>query len=119
VPDGRSREPRRVDTALDRIECRGILETEYHPGGTRMAARKFAISIPAEVMSAVDEAAGKRGWTRSRFISYVLRVAARAQSDAAIRRQIDAVFADPELAAEQRETAAAFGRAASAAGTRW
>jgi len=73
-----------------------------------MAARKFAISIPEEVMAQVDRAAGERGLTRSRFIAIVLARTARARSDAAISRRIDEVLADPEIAAEQRSTAAAY-----------
>ena len=84
-----------------------------------MAARKFAISVPEQVMGEVDEAAAERGWTRSRFISHVLRIAARAQSDAAITRKVNALFADPELAREQRETAEAFAKVRTSAGTKW
>ena len=43
-----------------------------------MPVRKFAISVPVEVMVEVDQAAQRRGVTRSRFIAEVLgRVAHR------------------------------------------
>ncbi|MBI4701986.1 MAG: hypothetical protein HY744_12680 [Deltaproteobacteria bacterium] len=81
-----------------------------------MAARKFAISIPEDVMSQVDLAAAERGLTRSGFIALVLSRTARARSDAAISRRIDEVLADPNVAAEQRRTAAAFGSRSPVAG---
>ncbi len=69
-----------------------------------MGVRKFAISIPEAVMDQVDEAAKRRGITRSRFISEVLRKVARARSDAEITRRLDEVFSDPDVAAEQSRT---------------
>jgi metal-responsive CopG/Arc/MetJ family transcriptional regulator len=78
-----------------------------------MAAKKFAISIPEEVMKQVDRAARARQMTRSHFIAEVLRRVAQARSDAEITRRLNEVFADETLAAEQRETARAFERAAS------
>jgi metal-responsive CopG/Arc/MetJ family transcriptional regulator len=79
------------------------------------AAKKFAISVPPDVMRQVDRAARARGWTRSRFIASVLRVAAQKLTDAEIARAVDELFSDPELAAEQSETARAFQRASKRA----
>jgi metal-responsive CopG/Arc/MetJ family transcriptional regulator len=84
-----------------------------------MAAKKFAISIPSEVMKEVDRAAAKRRVTRSRFISDVLRRVADAQHDKEITRRIDEVLAEPGLADEQRQTARAFSGLRSKAGTEW
>ena len=84
-----------------------------------MAARKFAISIAEEVMEQVDRAAKRRGVTRSRFISDVLRRVARARSDAEITRRVNAVLADPATTEEQRETAKSFQRARHPSGTEW
>jgi metal-responsive CopG/Arc/MetJ family transcriptional regulator len=69
-----------------------------------MGARKFAISIPQEVMEQIDAAAERRGITRSRFISDVLRKVARARTDAEITRRLDAVFSDPHVVREHRRT---------------
>lgn len=69
-----------------------------------MAVHKFALSIPRDVMAEVDGAARRRGVTRSRFISDVLRKVARARSDAEITRRLDEVFSDPAVAGEQRRT---------------
>jgi negative regulator of sigma E activity len=85
----------------------------------RMAAVKFAISVPEDVMREVDRAAAKRRVTRSRFIGDVLRRVARASTDADIARRVDALFADPAIRREQAETARAFRKASPRAGARW
>jgi metal-responsive CopG/Arc/MetJ family transcriptional regulator len=84
-----------------------------------MPVKKFAISIPEDVMEQIDRAAADRGLTRSGFISDALRRIARARSDSEITRRVDALFADPAVAEEQRETAAAFRAAAPRRGTEW
>ena len=84
-----------------------------------MAAKKFAISVPAEVMDEVDRAAADRKITRSRFIADVLKQAARARSDAEITRRLNEVFADRAADAEQRATARALQRAGKSVGTAW
>jgi metal-responsive CopG/Arc/MetJ family transcriptional regulator len=82
-------------------------------------ARKFAISVPEDVMRQVDRAAKRRRMTRSAFISRVLARVARAQTDAEISRRVDELFSDAELAREQVETARAFRRSAPTAGAGW
>lgn len=62
-----------------------------------MSAIKFAISIPAEVMQAVDRAAHERGITRSRFIAEILRRVAGAKRDEEISRRIDKALSEPRL----------------------
>ena len=75
-----------------------------------MAARKFAISVPEDVMRQVDRAARRRRMTRSGFITHVLAHVASARTDAEISKRVDAIFRDAEVAREQRETARAFRR---------
>jgi hypothetical protein len=84
-----------------------------------MPVTKLAISVPPDVIEEVDRAAAERGWTRSRFISMTLRAVARARRDAEISRIVDRFFADPKMANEQRDTAAAFERGMSDDGERW
>ena len=57
--------------------------------------------MPASLLADVDKAARARGESRSRFIQRVLKEAIRAKGDADIKRRIDALFADPELQADQ------------------
>ena len=75
-----------------------------------MAVRKIAISVPEHVLAQVDEAAAERGENRSRFITQMLVLLARARTDREISRRVNAVFAEPEVAREQRETARASSR---------
>jgi len=84
-----------------------------------MPVKKFAISVPVEVMDQVDLAAAERGVSRSRFISDMLRRIARARTDAAITRQLDEVFGDPAVAREQQAVARAWLRARKDEGTQW
>jgi hypothetical protein len=77
--------------------------------------RKTAIAVPARLLAEVDAAARERGESRSRFIQRVLHEALRARSDAQVRRRLDALFKDEDLAAEQTEGA----RACEAISTRW
>jgi metal-responsive CopG/Arc/MetJ family transcriptional regulator len=84
-----------------------------------MPVKKLAISVPEDVIRAVDRAAAARRVTRSRFISDTLRVIAGARTDAEIRVRVDRVMADLDVPAEQRDTARAFQRAGSRRGTEW
>jgi hypothetical protein len=84
-----------------------------------MAARKLAISVPEEVIRKVDQAAKRRGMTRSGFITDVLSHVARARTDAEIARRVNDLFSDPEIAGEQVETAKQFRRIAPRRGAEW
>ncbi|MSP59194.1 MAG: hypothetical protein EXR72_02445 [Myxococcales bacterium] len=84
-----------------------------------MAVRKFAISVPEEVMKEVDRAAAGLRTTRSGFVADVLRRVARARSDREITRRVNQLFADPDVAGEQRATAAAFRKKVPREGWEW
>ncbi len=71
-----------------------------------MGIVKTAISLPAELMQSVDEAAAARGESRSGFIRRVLKAAVRVRRDAAITRRLNELFADETVADEQRQVAA-------------
>lgn len=59
-------------------------------------------------MKAVDALAGRCGESRSRFIVSLQRRIASAKRDHEISAEIDALFSDPNVRAEQRETAELF-----------
>jgi predicted transcriptional regulator len=80
-----------------------------------MAYRKTAIAVPEDLLADVDRAAEQRGESRSRYITNVLRAAVRARRDAEITRQLNELFADEGVGAEQRHTADALDRV----GTDW
>jgi metal-responsive CopG/Arc/MetJ family transcriptional regulator len=75
-----------------------------------VAVRKIAISVPEHVLAQVDAAAAERGENRSRFITQMLVLLAQARTDREISRRVNAVFAEPEVVGEQRETARASSR---------
>lgn len=80
-----------------------------------MATVKIALTVPEDVLQAVDAAARERGESRSGFVSRVLRAAMRARSDAEVTRRLDEIFADPAVAAEQVRVADEL----NSAGTDW
>jgi metal-responsive CopG/Arc/MetJ family transcriptional regulator len=80
-----------------------------------MACLKIAITVPEEIVTQVDDAARKRGESRSTFISRVLRAALRARRDAEITRRLDELFQNEEVAAEQARVT----RELDAVGTDW
>lgn len=84
-----------------------------------MATRKFAISVPEDVMDEVSRAAERQGLSRSAYIVQVLRRLAGARRDAEISRRINLLFDEPAVAKEQQQTAQAFRRRAPAEGTEW
>lgn len=65
---------------------------------------KTAITVPAKVLAAVDQAARERGQSRSSFISAVLAQAVKARRDAEITRRLNVLFADEALANEELRT---------------
>ena len=69
---------------------------------------RVAVSLPQPVVSAVGALAEQRGESRSHFIATLLARVASAKRDREIRAEIDALFADPTVRAEQRDTAEAF-----------
>jgi metal-responsive CopG/Arc/MetJ family transcriptional regulator len=84
-----------------------------------MAAKKIAISLPPLTLKQIDQAARETGESRSGFIARICMLAAMAKSDREIRRKINELYADPEVAREQVETSEAMLRAGHAAGTEW
>ena len=80
-----------------------------------MSSSKIAITIPEDVLAAVDAAAKERGESRSGFISRVLRAAMRARRDAAITRRLNELFMNDDAVAEQRRLTHEM----DAAGTDW
>jgi metal-responsive CopG/Arc/MetJ family transcriptional regulator len=69
---------------------------------------RVAVSLPQPVVEAMDELAEQRGESRSHFIASLLCRVASTKRDREITAEIDALFRDPAIAAEQRETAESF-----------
>ncbi|GMV17743.1 MAG: hypothetical protein HS104_13085 [Polyangiaceae bacterium] len=68
-----------------------------------MALVKTAITVPQEVLDQLDRAARASGESRSRYITRILKAAARARRDAEITRRLNALFASDEVLRAQRE----------------
>lgn len=64
---------------------------------------KTAISIPDDLFARADELAKRLGKTRSEFYSDALRSHLVRNEDPAITAQLNEVYADIELDAEDRE----------------
>ena len=73
-----------------------------------MAMKKIAISLPEPVLERVDKLAASRGESKSRLIATVLDRVVRAKHDRDITAQIDALFINHKLRAEQKATADEF-----------
>jgi metal-responsive CopG/Arc/MetJ family transcriptional regulator len=80
-----------------------------------MAYKKTAIAVPEDLLAEVDLAARKRGESRSRYITAVLRAAVRAKRDADITRRLNELFADESINDAQSKTAEQL----DDAGTEW
>jgi len=80
-----------------------------------MSMTKIAISLPEEVATGVAMAARERGESRSSFVARILRMALRARRGEEITKRLNALFAHPDLIAEQRRVA----RELDLAGTDW
>jgi len=84
-----------------------------------MAMKKIAISLPGPVLERVDKLAASRGESRSHLIATVLDRVSRVKHDHDITAQIDALFTDEKIAAEQKTTAKAFLRMSSWRAGKW
>jgi metal-responsive CopG/Arc/MetJ family transcriptional regulator len=69
---------------------------------------RVGISLPLPVVKAVDDLAERRGESRSHFIAALLGRVASVKRDREISAEIDALFSDADVRAEQRETAELF-----------
>ena len=66
-----------------------------------MPLKKIAITIPADVLKAIDQGAKARGESRSKYITRILKRTAGARRDAEITRKIDELYSDPEFVAAE------------------
>ena len=84
-----------------------------------VAMKKIAISLPQPVLRTVDQIAQHQRESRSHVIARILSRVARLKRDRDITAQIDALFSDGEIAAEQKRTADEFLRESSWPRERW
>jgi metal-responsive CopG/Arc/MetJ family transcriptional regulator len=81
--------------------------------------KKVAVSLPEPVLATVDQLAERRGESRSHLIATILSRVARAKRDRDITAQINALFADGTIQAEQKQTADEYLRMSSWPKEKW
>ena len=84
-----------------------------------MNTQKVAITIPADLVNMIDQVSKKRGISRSRYISIVLREKMRDERDKQLKEAYDRVFSDESVRKEQLETALWFESAGNKVGQEW
>jgi len=81
--------------------------------------QKIAITIPSDLLTSIDKISKKKGFSRSRFISEVLREKIRNENKKEIKEAYDRVFSDEATRDEQLQTALWFEAAGSGEGQEW
>ena len=71
-----------------------------------MRTEKVAITIPPDLLAVIDDIRIRRGVSRSKFITLLLRQKISDEQDREVRETYDRVFSDESVAKEQLETAA-------------
>jgi metal-responsive CopG/Arc/MetJ family transcriptional regulator len=81
-----------------------------------MATQKIAITIPVDLVTMIDDISKKRGMSRSKYISTVLREKILGERERQLQDIYNKVFSDNSVRKEQLETALWFDGIASKAG---
>ena len=84
-----------------------------------MNTQKVAITMPTDLVKMVDEVSSKKGISRSKYISVVLREKLLSERDNQIRGAYNRVFSDALIQTEQLETTLWFDRAGGKEGQEW
>ena len=84
-----------------------------------MNTQKVAITMPTDLVKVVDEVSRKKGISRSKYISVVLRERLISDRENQIREAYNRVFSDASIQKEQLETALWFDRAGEKEGQEW
>jgi metal-responsive CopG/Arc/MetJ family transcriptional regulator len=84
-----------------------------------MHTEKIAITIPSELVSAIDDIRSKRGVSRRKFITLLLREKIIDEQAREIREAYDRVFSHAAIAQEQVDTAAFFEGSGKDEGQEW
>jgi metal-responsive CopG/Arc/MetJ family transcriptional regulator len=84
-----------------------------------MNTQKVAITMPIDLVKVVDEVSRKKGISRSKYISVVLRERILSERQNQIREAYDQVFSDASIQKEQLETAMWFDKAGGKEDQEW
>ncbi len=84
-----------------------------------MHTQKVAISIPKELVTMIDDISKKRGLSRSKFISTVLREKLISEQNRHIKDAYDLAFSDKKIRKEQLSCARWFEGLGTEKGQEW
>ena len=84
-----------------------------------MRTEKVAITIPSDLVAVIDDIRSRKGVSRSKFITLLLRQKIQDEQAREIREAYDRVFSDASVAKEQVDTAAWFDGSGSDEGQEW
>ena len=84
-----------------------------------MHTQKVAITIPKELVMLIDDISKKRGVSRSKFISAVLREKIMSERNRHVKDAYDQVFSDESIRKEQLDCARWFEGLGTEAGQEW
>ncbi len=84
-----------------------------------MHTEKVTITIPSALVSVIDAIRSKKGVSRSKFITLLLREKIMETQAREIRDAYDRVFSDEAIAREQLNTAAWFEGSGKDEGQEW
>ena len=84
-----------------------------------MNTQKVAITMPADLVKVVDEVSRKKGISRSKYISVVIRERLISDRENQIREAYNRVFSDESVQNEQLEAALWFDNAGGKEGQEW
>ena len=84
-----------------------------------MNTEKVAITVPADLLSIIDDISKQKGMSRSRFISTILREKVVQEKEKRIKVEYNRVFSDELILKEQIETASWLEGTGSKEGQEW
>lgn len=84
-----------------------------------MNTQKVAITMPAELVTIIDDLSKQKGMSRSKFISTVLREKVLNEKEKQLKDAYNRVFSDEAIRKEQLETASWLEGAGSKEGQEW
>ena len=84
-----------------------------------MNTQKVAITIPADLVTIIDEISRQLGLSRSKYISIVLREKIISEKERQIRESYNRIFSDDSIQKEQLQTAIWFEGMGNQGGQEW
>jgi len=84
-----------------------------------MHTQKVAITIPKELVVMIDDISKKKGLSRSKFISIILREKLTLEKNRLIKDAYDQAFSDESIRKEQHSCAKWFGGFGTEEGQEW